>query len=373
MDFQMFTLLCNMVEKKIGQSSFQSELFLKKFKNEKFVSGEIKMALSIRFLAGGSYLDLSPLFGVSISHIYNILDDFLKWILSTFNFPLVELLRSKNYIALEHLANDFAEKTSGIFWGTFGSLDGLAVRIRCPNKNEVHDPGNYFCRKGFYALNVQAICDKQKRILWVYTSNKGSTHDSAAFCNSRLINLLEEVANDLYDKGLFIAADSAYGLTSYLITPYNSTEVKDDVNKARDAFNYYLSSCRIYIECAFGEVVMRWGILWRTLNFDPKKNQQIIQVAMLLHNFIIEHREYGVNTDNHYFSNFDDAHLIKEPFQDILTNKTGESPCALVTDNNEPHLGGRRSQIEVASAEKGVSLRNCFNFIVYQLMDIDVG
>ena len=53
-----------------------------------------------------------------------------------------------------------------------------------------------------------------------------------------------------------------------------------------DAFNFFLSSSRIYIECAFGELVRRWGIFWRTLNFDLAKSQKIVQVRMLLHNFI---------------------------------------------------------------------------------------
>ncbi len=36
-----------------------------------FVSCEIKIAVSLKLLAGGSYLVLSLLFGISIRHIYN--------------------------------------------------------------------------------------------------------------------------------------------------------------------------------------------------------------------------------------------------------------------------------------------------------------
>jgi DDE superfamily endonuclease len=125
---------------------------------------------------------------------------------------------------------------------------------------EVADPGNYYCRKGFYALNVQAICDMSKQFLWCYPSNKGSAHDSAAFGGSRLYDLLKEKSNDLYNRGVFIVGDSAYGLTSFLLTPYETEEMRDDPLHAKDSFNYHLSSCRIYIECAFGELVMRWGI-----------------------------------------------------------------------------------------------------------------
>lgn len=36
---------------------------------------------------------------------------------------------------------------------------------------------------------------------------------------------------------------------------------------------------------------MRWGIFWRTLQFDIVKIGNIIEAAMLLHNFIINERE----------------------------------------------------------------------------------
>jgi DDE superfamily endonuclease len=146
----------------------------------------VKLALSIRILAGGSYLDIVPMFQVSTSWLYTIFEDFLEWILQAFEFPLTRILRERKLGLLEDIANRFAEKTNGTFYGVFGSLDGLAIRIRSPTLKEVSDPGNYYCRKGFYALNVQAICDRSKRFLWCFPSNKGSTHDSSAFAASRL-------------------------------------------------------------------------------------------------------------------------------------------------------------------------------------------
>ena len=74
----------------------------------------------------------------------------------------------------------------------------------------IQDPGNYFCRKGFYAHNVQAICDKRRRVIWTSTGHKGSTHDSTAFMETQLFELLEENADWLEDKGYFIVGDSAY-------------------------------------------------------------------------------------------------------------------------------------------------------------------
>jgi DDE superfamily endonuclease len=201
---------CTHISRSIGEERFRSEAFLAEKTEEQeqifpsderkipLIAGEIKVAISIRMLAGGSYIDLVPLFHVSTSHLYNIVDLFLAWILKTFEFPLVPWLRERNWDALTNLANFYAEKSNGIFFGPFSGLDGLAVRVKCPKESEVADPGNYFCRKGFYALNVQAICDRRKRFLWCYPSNKGSTHDSAAFASSKLYDLLKELSNDLY-------------------------------------------------------------------------------------------------------------------------------------------------------------------------------
>ena len=36
------------------------------------------------------------------------------------------------------------------------------------------------------------------------------------------------------------------------MTPHDVAETNNDVNGAKDSFNFHLSSCRIYIECAFG-------------------------------------------------------------------------------------------------------------------------
>lgn len=65
-------------------------------------------------------------------------------------------------------------------------MDGLALRSKCPIHPSISDPSSYFCRKGFYCLNVQACYDYAKYLLWVAPFSKGATHDSVAFSNSSL-------------------------------------------------------------------------------------------------------------------------------------------------------------------------------------------
>ena len=146
----------------------------------------------------------------------------------------------------------------GILGGVIGSLDGWLVKIRRPKKSDmVGDITSFYCRKGFYAINVQAIVNKNKLVLWRSIKCRGAEHDSNAFKKSNLYQKLLEKANDLRKLGLYFVGDSAYYIRSFLQVPFDNSVPQS----AEDSFNYNLSTCRIWVECAFGEIDMRWGIL----------------------------------------------------------------------------------------------------------------
>lgn len=46
-------------------------------------------------------------------------------------------------------------------------------------------------RKGYFSINVQAVCDSQLRIRNIVARWPGSAHDSTIFANSRLRALFE--------------------------------------------------------------------------------------------------------------------------------------------------------------------------------------
>lgn len=193
MTVDCFNAFCVKIRDQIGKETFRTEAYLIENSTASSIpaiAGEIKVALSLRTLAGGSYFDLVPLFAVSTAALYKIFLKFLERVLLTFEFSLVGWLRGNNWEVLKHLALQFAERGNGVLCGPFAAIDGIAIKVKCPTFNEVPDPGNYYCRKGFCALNVKAMCDKTKRFLWCYPSNKGSTHDSSAFSVSQLSAML---------------------------------------------------------------------------------------------------------------------------------------------------------------------------------------
>jgi hypothetical protein len=77
MNEEGFATLCTQITAAIGEKQFRLEAFLDEKKEDNDledpfnapIPGEVKVAIAIRMLAGGSYLDLVPLFLVSSSHL----------------------------------------------------------------------------------------------------------------------------------------------------------------------------------------------------------------------------------------------------------------------------------------------------------------
>lgn len=127
----------------------------------------------------------------------------------------------------------------------------------------------------------------KKRVLWRFIGEKGSAHDSPVFNESKLGMFMFAHAASFFAKGLYLVGDSAYALRPYLLTPHNNVKS----GSKEDNYNFFQSSTRIYVECAFGEIDRRWGIFWRPLQGSLSNHKYTIDSALRLHNFIIDWRE----------------------------------------------------------------------------------
>ena len=306
MSKECFELLCEKIIENEGEDVFKSEDYL----NEQlcngglesnlmrahrettggFICGEIKLALALRLLAGGSYLDLSLLFETGSSYAYTIFHDVLEdWILRNRLVNINGVDYFSNDQAMCDVALQFARSSNGTLNGCIGTIDGQIVKITRPRvKDGIENPGSFFSRKGFYSVNVQCIVDKKKRILWRSIQSRGAEHDSTAFKNSNFYkDCLLPNWRKLAEKGFYFIGDSAYALNAFLLTPYDNMFH----GSAQDNFNYFHSSARIAVECAFGEIELRWGILWHPLQCSLKHNCNIIDACLRLHNFIVDFRE----------------------------------------------------------------------------------
>ena len=135
--------------------------------------------------------------------------------------------------------------------------DGWIVKIIKPRKSAgLHNPSSFLSRKGFFGINLQVIVDKKKRILYRSIQHHGAEHNSMAFKNSSFYKWLVENWQMLGGLGFYFVGDSAYALKSFLLTPYDNVMHRSH----EDNYNFFYSSSRITVECAFGEVDLRWDI-----------------------------------------------------------------------------------------------------------------
>ena len=107
---------------------------------------------------------------------------------------------------------------------------------------------------------------------------------------------------------------------------------KGVVDAIKDAFNFFHSSLRINIECAFGMLVHRWGILCKPIpmNITVKKTTSLVLCLCKLHNFCIIERE-----------------RIAQPLARDVVHISNNGGISLPHDNNEGVLNYRVNEDRV--------------------------
>ena len=122
-----------------------------------FVSGEIKLTITMRILGGGSYLDCALYFEVSFNHAHKIFHEVINnWIRHPSFYPINGIEYCRNNDEMKAVALQFAQSSRGIICGCIGALDGWLVKIRKPTRRDgVENPQSFYSRKGFYAINRQ--------------------------------------------------------------------------------------------------------------------------------------------------------------------------------------------------------------------------
>ena len=183
----------------------------------------------------------------------------------------------------------FFHRSAAGFDKVIGAVDGMLVWTRMPTEEECEiaktGQGKFKCdRKGKYGLNMQAACDADRRFIWVSIITPGTTSDYLSYITSHQIKQLLR-PNALLPGHIFVG-DNAYVKSVEMATP-----IKNASPGIEDDYNYYCSQLRIIIECAFGILVQRWGILRRPLLCKFQRIPALVTALCRLHNFCIDHSE----------------------------------------------------------------------------------
>eukprot|EP00808_Paulinella_micropora_P030837 g74989.t1 len=109
------------------------------------VAPELQLSMTLRFLAGGSYLDIADLHGVGESTFYKCL--WCVILLLNRDSLLGESMKFPDESEFESLAAGWQSLSSvpHIFDGCILAIDCIIFKIPCPQPHEVPNPIKYFC------------------------------------------------------------------------------------------------------------------------------------------------------------------------------------------------------------------------------------
>ena len=169
-----FNKLCTKIERAVGEDEFRSEKFIEELSNlgnttkkssmynasksttGTYLSGEFKLALTLRYLAGASYLDLYLWSNYDPNYLSGVIKYVIQFWICNDDVLSIDFYRDilQNPSRLRKITTDFGASLGGILSGCFGAIDGWMVKVKCPTLLRVRNPGKYMSRKFFFAINV---------------------------------------------------------------------------------------------------------------------------------------------------------------------------------------------------------------------------
>ena len=156
------------------------------------VCPEARLAMTLRYLAGGSVWDIRLIFDVSTEEFYRSVWRVVDAIDNHEEFQVVFPIENEE--KLSEIERVFRAKSShGLITGCVGAIDGCLIWQKNPGI-AVHNPNRYYCaRKEKFALLLMAIADADRRFLFYDISCTPSTHDSLAWDCTQLAQRIAAV------------------------------------------------------------------------------------------------------------------------------------------------------------------------------------
>ncbi|XP_011687486.1 PREDICTED: putative nuclease HARBI1 [Wasmannia auropunctata] len=170
-------------------------------------------------------------------------------------------------------------KVSGLR-GVIGAIDGTLIEINKP----IDNGDDYICRKGYPAINLQAVCTQKLLFTSVLVGHAGSVHDARVLRNSQISDYMEQ-PNIYFPNESYLVGDAAYPIHLNLMVPFKNNGY---LTQNQNNFNWCLHAARTAIERAFGVLKTRWRRLLDRLSLvDLEKIPEYILATFVLHNICI--------------------------------------------------------------------------------------
>lgn len=254
----------------------------------KAVSVEKRVAITLwRLATNGDYRSIGHLFGVSKRSVCIIVKEVCSAIVETLLHLYVRIPSGDE---VEEVVNGFETK-----WGfpqCAGAVDGTHIPIVAPDEY----PTDYYNRKGFHSIIMQAVADYRYRFIDICIGWPGRVHDARVFANSTLYTKGEHglllptrprIINGV-EVPLLLLGDPAYPLLPWLLKPFSDN---GRLSEEQVSFNYRLSRARMVIENAFGRLKGRWRCLLKRNDMSINHMPDCIASCVVLHNICEIHKE----------------------------------------------------------------------------------
>jgi len=233
----------------------------------------LKLCAALRFYATGSFqIVTGDLENISQSSI-SILVKEISEILAKNKEEFVKFPKSAEEVEIENQRFFIL----GRFPGVVGALDCTHIKIQCPGGESAELFRN---RKGFFSINVQAICNANLELTNIVVRWRGSVHDARIFENSAIGMQFEAGLQ----KGILLG-DNGYPCKCYLLTPLLNPSSGEE-----HRYNRAHIKCRTTIERTFGIWKRMFPCLSFGLRLKVSTSLTVIVATAVLYNFARMHK-----------------------------------------------------------------------------------
>ena len=261
------------------------------------LSVEERVAITLwRLGTNIEYRSIAHLFGVSLSTVCVVVHEVCAVIMNTL---------SSRYIRIP--TGEDARTVVDVFlrtWGfpqCFGAIDGSHIPIIAPST----DPLDYYNRKGFHSIVLQALVDHEYKLMNIFIGWPGSCHDARILANSSIFakaeegSLLPTTTENISGVAVpvVILGDPAYPLLPWLIKPYSSVgQLTREQRCFKGVSITTLAGQQVVVECAFGCLRGRWRCLLKRNDTKLSFMPTLVTACCILHNLCEVHSD-GFNED----------------------------------------------------------------------------
>ncbi|CAG8514486.1 194_t:CDS:1 [Cetraspora pellucida] len=189
-----------------------------------------------------------------------------------------------------------------------GAIDGSHIPfLQAPDRI---NKDVYFSRKHHYGIHLQGVVDHKGLFINYDIGWPASVHDAKVFQNSNIY----KQSTTFFEGEEYLLGDSAYPLLPFIITPFkvpNGSQKQQQIN-----YNIKHSKTRVVVEQAFGRLKARFLFLRAMKVRDPPKGVEIIETALIIHNFIEKNGDIwgqmGYNDDKIEIQPEEDSELVNQ-------------------------------------------------------------